>query len=587
MRSHARGGRRALAVAIAAAGAWAPSAALAADPVMPLADVRVGMTGTAYTVVSGTDIVTFPVTVLDVVRAGDGPGSSLIVIRAEGPLMDQTGGIAQGMSGSPVYVTGADGVPRVIGAIAYGQGDEKNVIGGITPIEQMLAMTRGKAQLSVVRRPATRAYVAADRAGARRLRRAHPGARVFAPLMRWSASGISPRLVPALRRALGPGVQVDATAPGGVRPRVDLRPGASLAAALISGPVTLGAVGTVTYTDGPVVLGFGHPFLDNGPSHLLLSDAHITTVVAAPIKGESYKLGALGNVQGTIVGDRHDGVMGRVGPAPAVTISSFARDEGRGTQSSMTNQVAPQPELLPLAADLLQLEPLLRARDGSGRGTLSVRYTIHAPGMAPIRYRNVYAAEGDVTTLASGRLGAILSVLTDNPVRQVVPTSISIVQVIRPDVRAGTIVAARVPSPVVHRGRPARLVLTLKMWRAGTKRVVVPFRVPRDLTPGRVALRVVPNSIDGFDATPADLASTLNGESAPLTVARPGRAPVATAVRPGQRVARLVKAATADQHDAVRILGPGQDPDRRQGLVAGTRGVVIAGGRAVVRVTVR
>ena len=34
-----------------------------------------------------------------------------ILIRASGPLMDQTGGIAAGMSGSPVYVTGSDGVP--------------------------------------------------------------------------------------------------------------------------------------------------------------------------------------------------------------------------------------------------------------------------------------------------------------------------------------------------------------------------------------------------------------------------------------------------------------------------------------------
>lgn len=545
------------------------------------------MTGTAYTVVAGTEIVTFPVTVLDVVRSGEGPGSSVIVIRAEGPLMDQTGGIAQGMSGSPVYVTGADGVPRVIGAIAYGQGDEKNVIGGITPIEQMLAMTRGKAQLSVVRRPAERAYIARDQASARRLRGAHPGARVFTPLMRWSASGLSPRLVPALRRALGPGVQVDATAPGGVWPRVDLRPGASLAATVISGPVSLGAIGTVTYTDGPVVLGFGHPFLGNGPSRLMLADAFVTTVVSAPIKGESYKLGSAGNVQGMLTGDRRDGVMGRVGPASPVTVTTYARDAGRDTQSSMTNQVAPQPELLPLAADLLQTEPLLRARDGSGRGTLSVSYTIRARGMAPIRYRNVYAAEGDVTTLASGRLGAIVSVLTDNPVRQVVPTSISIVEVIRPEVTAGTIVAARVPSPVVHRGRPARLVLTLRMWRAGTTRVVVPFRVPRDLGPGRVSLRVVPNSPDGFDPAPADLASTLQGDAAPLTVTRPGRSPAATALRPGRRVARLVQAATSDRHDAVRVLGPGQDADRRHGVVAGTPGIVISGGRAVVRVTVR
>ena len=34
------------------------------------------------------------------------------------------------MSGSPVYVTGADGVARVMGAVAYGSGDQANVIVG-------------------------------------------------------------------------------------------------------------------------------------------------------------------------------------------------------------------------------------------------------------------------------------------------------------------------------------------------------------------------------------------------------------------------------------------------------------------------
>ena len=85
------------------------------------------MVGEARTVVHGTDIVTFPVRVIDVQRGADGPGGALILARAEGPLMQQTGGVAEGMSGSPVYVTGADGVARVIGAVAFGAGDQDNV----------------------------------------------------------------------------------------------------------------------------------------------------------------------------------------------------------------------------------------------------------------------------------------------------------------------------------------------------------------------------------------------------------------------------------------------------------------------------
>ena len=51
-------------------------------------EVTPGMVGEARTVVRGTDIVTFPVRILDVQRAADGPGGTLILARAEGPLMD-------------------------------------------------------------------------------------------------------------------------------------------------------------------------------------------------------------------------------------------------------------------------------------------------------------------------------------------------------------------------------------------------------------------------------------------------------------------------------------------------------------------
>ena len=92
--------------------------------------------------------------------------------------MDETGGVAEGMSGSPVYVTGGDGVPRVVGAIAFGQGDQANVIVGLTPIEQMIDSLAGgaRAQERPPSSPAVRRVtLVADRAAARRARARRPG----------------------------------------------------------------------------------------------------------------------------------------------------------------------------------------------------------------------------------------------------------------------------------------------------------------------------------------------------------------------------------------------------------------------------
>jgi hypothetical protein len=55
-------------------------------------------------------------------------------------VIEATGGIAFGMSGSPVYVR-----DRLVGAISHGFFAADQTIGGMTPIEPML----GRAELSV------------------------------------------------------------------------------------------------------------------------------------------------------------------------------------------------------------------------------------------------------------------------------------------------------------------------------------------------------------------------------------------------------------------------------------------------------
>ena len=64
-----------------------------AEQFMPVSDVRPGMTGYAKTVARGTQIETFPVEILGVMK-NSGPSGDLILARFSGPLIEQTGGIA-------------------------------------------------------------------------------------------------------------------------------------------------------------------------------------------------------------------------------------------------------------------------------------------------------------------------------------------------------------------------------------------------------------------------------------------------------------------------------------------------------------
>ena len=581
----------ATAVALATAG---PAAA--ADPILPLTDVQPGMVGQARTVVRGTDIVTFPVSVIDVQRTADAPGGALILVRAEGPLIEQTGGVAEGMSGSPVYVTGADGVARVIGAIAYGSGDQANVVVGVTPIEQMIDSSSGQranARVAAPAGPVRALRLVRDRAAARASERRDPARTALYPLERWTVAGASRALVAPLSAELArSGIRLTSIGPRTPRPAVPLVPGASMTALLSGGDLVLGAVGTVTYVNGATVLGFGHPFVGAGPAKFLMGDGYVFQTIAAPITGSSYKLAEPGTLQGMIVGDRADGVTGRLGAVEGIQGTATATDLARGTTSTVRATIAPDDRTAPLVAALLQDEPAIRVTDGLARGTLALTVSIASPALKkPIVYRNLYAAEGDVVTLASGQAGRLAAILLQNGVRRVPIASVTVTERIQTRVRAARILGARIAPRRVTAGGRATLLLRLQPWRGAPRTIRVPVRIPEDVGPGPSAIRVIPKSEGGFDPLPADLAQQLGLGGAVATRTAAVRRAEVLATRatgtPLQRIMRGLERATDDRNDAIRLVGvDDDDTDPRAGTTAPVP-FVIYGGRATARVNVR
>ena len=87
--------------------------AQAMPEIFPLDQLRSGMDGKAYTVVDGSGkIEQFNVHIVGV--TDDGKGSKrMIMAEASGDVIRRTGGILQGMSGSPIYIDG-----KLVGALA-------------------------------------------------------------------------------------------------------------------------------------------------------------------------------------------------------------------------------------------------------------------------------------------------------------------------------------------------------------------------------------------------------------------------------------------------------------------------------------
>lgn len=493
----------------------APWSAMAADPILPLDRVEVGMVGEARTVVQGTRIETFTVTVVAVDHDRTpqmlGTLGPAILVEASGPLMERTGGIAAGMSGSPVYVTGPDGVARVIGAVSFGTGDERNLLGGVTPIEHMLDVAHETPRAEGVTARAVRAgRVVADRALARALERRNGATRAFYPLGGLAASGISARSIAPLQRALGPvaGGRLVPVGGGGL-PDAPFAPGSTMSAQLLGGDVRLGAVGTTTYitADGGV-LGFGHPFLGYGATKLILGGGYVQLTVPAPIANYSYKLAAPGVPRGTVIRDRTAAIFGRPGAVQAIPVVLRSHDRRSGRRSELNTLLVPDARFAPLFADLLQRESVFRVRDAAfSPGTAWITVIVESPALGRrVVYRNRYASVSDVALDSEAIAGRIVALLRRNELAELPISRLTIVQTIDARVRAARIVGARVRPARVRPGGRARLLVRIDPWRAPRRVVSVPIRIPPGLRPGRAVVRIAPKAPrGGFNRSLADV----------------------------------------------------------------------------------
>ncbi len=112
-----------------------PQTVFAMPEIMPLDKIENGMSGVAYTVVDNSGVIEpFDVNIIGLMDNGKG-SAKMIMAKASGSVIEKTGGVLQGMSGSPVYIDG-----KLVGAVATGLKEMSPYTFFITPIESMLKL---------------------------------------------------------------------------------------------------------------------------------------------------------------------------------------------------------------------------------------------------------------------------------------------------------------------------------------------------------------------------------------------------------------------------------------------------------------
>lgn len=513
---------RGLCVGVALLVAVGLGAGAALPEVIPLSEVWAGMTGYGLTVVAGEEVSRFQVEVVGVL---DQPGTAndFIIVRVSGDAISRSGGIAQGMSGSPVYLGG-----RLAGALsraALWSARPDRPLGLVTPIESMLAVLDElweavPPQQKKERLPVPRELEKMGISGIElcSLPPEHPALEILyawpvvSPIM---ASGLSERsldillrgvdvglmdhpflaLLPDFRREIGglsgPGVGriVQAPTPGEASTSLDFSPGAPVGVGLLAGDVSLGALGTVTLVDGDAVLAFGHPFLFGGRTDYFLTAAHIFDTVAA--LDAPYKLGTMGEGRGTVLADRWAAIGGLVGVAPhPVDLSFSVWDEARGSGNELAARMVRQPDLEALLFYLSGLEATDRALDRIGQGTASVRYRIEGQGLPrPLERHNVFLSTQDIALYVPWEAAIVTDILAYNEFAEPGLLRISLDANVTDELSAIQVLDLAVDKDRYGPGDTVKFTVYLKDWRGEEFTWSGELPIPQDLDSPYIEVR--------------------------------------------------------------------------------------------------
>ncbi|MBP2633599.1 MAG: spoIVB 1 [Firmicutes bacterium] len=471
----------------------------ATPEIMATDQLQPGMQGIAKTVIQGTTIDTFNIEILGVVKEGIG-SDGRILAKASGPVIDKTGGVLEGMSGSPVYIDG-----KLVGAVSGGWKDIDNRTCIITPIADMLKLWDmpdlkkdqkiKQVDLKVVLKGQQETKVdkaedvAKQQVSAKKNLNSEAN-ELATPLM---AAGFGDAAMDMLTEKLKPFNMVPYAASGvnGDFTPVTIEPGSSIGAQLVRGDFSLAAIGTVTAVEDGKVLAFGHPFLRKGNVNYFMTDANIISTASGLNTG--FKIGVPGNAVGVINQDRTAAIAGALGRYPSVIpLRVNVTDKQFNTTKSYSMQIAYDEQLAASLAATMVYNSIDQTIDRTGEGTAKVSFEIMsnaAPG-GVLKRDNMYYNPQDVGKLAIGEVFQALDILCDNTISETDIVSVKVNVDIDQTRKTASIIEAIPEKTSVKAGEKVNIAVKLKPYRNNEVILKIPYTVPKQQAPGSMMLEV-------------------------------------------------------------------------------------------------
>ena len=480
-----------------------------------------GMKGYGLNTFAGTKIERFGVEIVSVLT-GWGPHQDMVLATCSGMGLEKSG-IAQGMSGSPIFIQDPrDGKHKMIGALAFGWSFQREPLFGIQPIAQMLAVRGFLPEPGKGKSPPPAegpAAAAADGAPPQYLRAvlnpkkidfsrfawpkrlvraarqdAPPRPRmttVTTPLM---VSGAGTGTLGFLRRALRPAgiMPMRSGGVGGAQAaaarEAKLAPGSPISVPLVTGDVDWTALGTVTEIQNGRVLAFGHEFFAEGDLLLPMATGYIHTMVSSQLT--SFKLGSTLKVVGAIGRDERVGIAGTLGakaPMTPITVSVHWPDDGR--KQTYQYRLAHHTWLTPVLLYGLVFESAIGWRELPEDHTIHHEITTDFGSLGVYRAANVLSAM-EMWGVASDVTRPVAALIHNPFGPKVLPKRVTVKLTIRTGDISARIVEVRLKGDSYRPGETLTGTVLLRPYRKPRRKLPIRFELPADLPEGRYSLTV-------------------------------------------------------------------------------------------------
>ena len=528
--------------------------------------IKPGQQGYGRTVFEGTQVETFGVEILGVLR-NVGPKQNMILAKLSGEKIDRTGVFA-GMSGSPVYIE-----DQLVGAVAYTFPFAKAPIVGITPIHEMIGIftespgtSPGRAQrvnpsqlYQVAELPGLSSYfeppqffVDPSLTSGRNLGRLQP---IATPL---NVSGFSSRSIERFAsqfRILGliP-VQGIGTARLEEYEDTPLEAGSTISVQLVRGDMDVSASGTVTHVSGQKIYGFGHPFLSIGYTDLPLSKAAVLTII--PSLMTSQKISATAEFIGSIKQDRATGIMGVMGEKPRLVPVDLKLHTSRNETKQFHYELVADNFLTPFLMSFTVQNSIVSSERAIGGQTLQVKCIISVKGQKDINFESAVSDRVNTPTFAALMASSPVNFLLNSGFEDVVMEKIDVEITAVEEPREAILEKVWQDQLEVEPGEEINLTVFLRQSNGETVVKKYPVKIPEGISPGPVKVVVA----DGLSLAEMDSKVGL-GSFIPQNLAQ-----LIRAINNLKRSNRLYIRLTRDQPGAV-VAGEGM-PDLPPSLLA-------------------